>query len=161
MYGSVPPIAARPGRPAGVVSSARLKSSSIGWPSSVEQDVGRLQVAVQDAAVVGVGQPVGQLRPPSHSDRLDVGQPRRASARAAGRARRRRRGRAVAPRTGARGRAGRVGAVTAVRAVLRSSRPDAGHAPAGRRSSSSTSARVVAPKYGMQTAWSGPARWTE
>ena len=41
-----------------------------------------------------------------------------------------------------------------------SHRPEVGGVATARRSAR-TSAKVVAPKYGMQIAWSGPARWTE
>ena len=73
MYGSVPPIAARSGRPSelhvlGQVEVEQHRPAVVG-----QEDVGRLEVAVQDSAAMGMAQSVGELTA-EREDRLDVGQ---------------------------------------------------------------------------------------
>ena len=57
------PVCVRPLSPSSRL--ARPKSVTCGWPSRVEQDVGRLEVAVEDAALVGVVDRPGDRRPPA------------------------------------------------------------------------------------------------
>ena len=60
------PLAVSPLSPSSLLASP--KSVTRGWPVGVEQDVGRLEVAVDDAVLVGVlrrpRRPADQLRPP-------------------------------------------------------------------------------------------------
>ncbi len=71
MYPGVPPAHAGGGSPAAIGRCARWKSSSIGWPSPASEYVRRLDVHVQEVAVVGILQSIRQAGP-DRADRLDV-----------------------------------------------------------------------------------------
>ena len=70
MYGSVPPIRATLRRGCRIVGQVEIQQHRLAIVG--QQHVGRLQVAVDDAAIVGVRQAVGQLAP-DPQDRLNVG----------------------------------------------------------------------------------------